>query len=280
MGYALQPSQANPPLQPIELIDLNHRESQDEADRLGFDDNIWDQPPQSGDWQALLSAVNHSLDYLKTPAALQAYGQYPIPGITRERVYRSLSRFRQLLLTTYSASALQAAVQAEFEFYQAIGRDGEGTVDFTGYFEPTYAASRVPTSEYRYPLYRKPPDLEQWAEPHPTRVQLEGADGLQGSQGPLQGLELVWLRDRLEAFLVQVQGSARLQMTDGSTLTIGYAGRTDYTYTSVGKALVETGIFSLEALTLPKLIAYFCQHPDQLNHYLPLNQRFVFFQST
>ncbi|NET40166.1 MAG: murein transglycosylase, partial [Cyanothece sp. SIO1E1] len=42
----------------------------------------------------------------------------------------------------------------------------------------------------------------------------------------------------------------------------------------------ETGIFSLEALTLPKLIAYFCQHPDQLNHYLPLNQRFVFFQST
>jgi len=70
-------------------------------------------------------------------------------------------------------------------------------------------------AEYRYPLYRLPPNFTRWPKPHPTRVQLEGKDGLLGAKSRLRGLEMVWLRDRLEAFLVQIQGSARLQLTDG-----------------------------------------------------------------
>jgi membrane-bound lytic murein transglycosylase A len=125
-----------------------------------------------------------------------------------------------------------------------------------------------------------PPDLDQWALPHPTRRQLEGEDGLQGVQGRLRGLELVWLRDRLEAYLVQVQGSARLQLTDGTTMSIGYAGRTDYPYVSIGRELVNDGKFREEELTLPIVIEHFRNHPADLNLYLPRNDRFVFFQET
>ncbi|PSN14963.1 murein transglycosylase, partial [filamentous cyanobacterium CCP5] len=116
--------------------------------------------------------------------------------------------------------------------------------------------------------------------PHPTRIDLEGEDGLQASQGPLTGLELVWLRDRLEAFLVQVQGSARLQLTDGSYLSVGYAGRTEYPYISIGRALIEAGKVPAEGLTLEAVIAYFEAHPEDLDTYLPLNQRFIFFRET
>jgi len=246
---------------------------------LGLDEQ-WGQPGKSGDKTALLAAVDHSLRYLRTPAAREHYRKLSIPGITHNRVQRSLIRFRQLLVQAKSPAELQAAVRQEFNFYQSIGKDGQGAVDFTGYFEPTYAASRVPTSEYRYPLYRLPPRFKQWSHPHPTRTQLEGADGREGSKGPLKGLELVWLRDRLEAFLIQVQGSARLQLTDGSVMTVGFAGKTDQPYSGIGKELVKDGKFRLEELSLPTLVQYFRQHPEEMNRYLPRNHSFVFFRET
>ncbi|MBT9311907.1 MltA domain-containing protein [Leptothoe kymatousa TAU-MAC 1615] len=230
--------------------------------------------------QALLRAIDHSLDYLGTDAAAMAYEGYPLAGITRDRVRRSLVRFRQLVATSHSAQQLQTAVNQEFDFYRSVGSDGAGHVDFTGYFEPTYRASAVPTAEYRYPLYRRPGDLETWAMPHPTRAELEGTDGLQSAGGPLAGLELVWLRDRMEAFLVQVQGSARLQLTDGSVMSVGYAGRTEYAYTSIGRALIDDGIIAEADLSLPVLLEYFEQNPEALDSYLPRNDRFVFFKAT
>ncbi|NEQ33925.1 MAG: murein transglycosylase [Leptolyngbya sp. SIO4C5] len=247
---------------------------------LGYDEQLWGSEAGPGDWRSLLQAIDHSLGYLETPQAAAAYTDHPVAGITRDRVRRSLRRFRQLVRTSPTPAALQAAVEREFVLYQSVGHDGAGTVDFTGYFEPTYTASRVPTAEYRYPLYRRPPSLETWTLPHPARAALEGRDGLQGSQGPLRGLELVWLRDRLEAFLIQVQGSARLELTDGTQMTVGYAGRTEYEYTSIGRALIETGKVREEDLTLPVLLDYFRQFPAELDTYLPRNQRFVFFRET
>ncbi|MEM9162745.1 MAG: murein transglycosylase A [Cyanobacteria bacterium P01_F01_bin.4] len=241
---------------------------------LGYDSRLL------SDRRSLLQAIDHSLAYLDTPEAVMAYQDYPVPGINRDRIRNSLIRFRQLAQQSLTPAALQQAVSREFEFYRSVGQDGRGSVAFTGYFEPTYAASREPTDEYRYPLYRIPPTLDQWSEPHPTRADLEGVDGLQGSQGELASLELVWLKDRLEAFLVQVQGSARLQLTDGSTLSVGYAGRTNYPYTSIGRALVDDGIIAEADLSLPVLLDYFRQHPGQLDTYLPRNDRFVFFRPT
>ncbi|UBF29429.1 murein transglycosylase A [Kovacikia minuta CCNUW1] len=246
----------------------------------GVDEQLWGSSGGGGDRKALLAAINRSLRYLQTDAAIAAYRRYPIPGITRSRVQRSLTRFRQLVLTVPSAAALQAAVQREFVFYQSTGKDGQGTVAFTGYFEPIHTASRVPTGEFRYPIYRLPPNFGSWKQPHPTRLQLEGEDGLQFSQGKLRGLELAWLRDRLEAYLIQVQGSARLQLTDGTTMSIGYAGHTHYPYTSIGKELVQAGKIRQEDLTLPALIQYFAINPADLDVYLPRNQRFVFFAAT
>lgn len=237
------------------------------------------------DWQPtdrapLLTAIEFSLQYLDTPAAFEAYANYPIEGITRDRVRQSLLRFRTLLQTSTSAAAFQSAVQQEFVTYQAAGYDGAGTVHFTAYFEPSFQASRVPTEDYRYPLYRRPPTLETWSEPHPTRRALEGVDGLQGSQGPLQGLELVWLKDRLSAFLVQVQGSAKLQLTSGGFMSVGYAGRTEYEYTSIGRELINDGKIPASELTLDRLLEHFQAYPEELDVYLPRNDRFVFFRET
>ncbi|MEM9156191.1 MAG: MltA domain-containing protein [Cyanobacteria bacterium P01_F01_bin.33] len=248
---------------------------------LGLDRRLWGDDIRPGDKYHLLTAIARSLTYLETPEAVEDYAELSESvSFTRDRVRRSLQRFRELVLAANSPQALDIAVRREFQFFRAAGTEDSGKVDYTGYYSPTFAASHQRTSEYQYPLYRRPAELDDWSEPHPTRVELEGKDGLQSDRGPLRGLELVWLRDRLDAFLVQVQGSARLQLTNGNTMTVGYAGRTDYEYTSIGKQLVADGKFSRDELTLGKVRQYFRDRPDELDNYLPRNLRFVFFEAT
>lgn len=244
------------------------------------DDQIWGGSGIKGDRAALLKAVDHSLRYLQSPRAVEDYRKQTIPGINRDRVWRSLLRFRQLLLTSKSAIELEQRVRREFQAYQATGNDGRGTVAFTGYFEPVHLASRHPTAEFRYPIFRLPPNFAAWTTPHPTRRELEGTDGLQFSQTRLRGLELAWLRDRLEAYLIQVQGSVRLRLVEGGTMTVGVAGSTHHPYTSLGKELVKEGKIRQEELSLPAVIRYLQANPADLNEFLPRNARFVFFKET
>jgi membrane-bound lytic murein transglycosylase A len=233
---------------------------------------------QKPDKKALLTSIDRSLRYLKTANADKVYKNYRVSGITRDRVIQSLLRFRQLLLTTNSATALHTAIEKEFVLYQSIGKDNQGSVLFTAYYEPLYVASRVPTAEYRYPVYKIPPDLKSWSLPHPTRLELEGADGLQGAKGKLRGLELFWFRDRLEPYMVQIQGSAKLQLTDGSETSIGYAGNIAYNYKSIGRELANDGKLPLEGMTMPVILDYFQKYPQELNVYIPRDRSFVFFQ--
>ena len=270
------PVMAVSPLQPVSLTQL----SASESESIALDAQIWGVEGKPGDKASLLKSIDYSLGYLDSAAAANVYRRYQVAGITRDRVRRSLDRFRQLVVNSTTPSQLQESVKREFVFYKSIGKDGQGTVAFTGYFEPIYAASRTQTAEYRYPLYRVPPNIASWPKPHPTRLELEGADALQGSKGLLRGLELVWLRDRFQAFLIHVQGSAKLQLPDGDVMTVGFAGKTSHSYTGVGRELVKDGKFSLEQLNLPKLTEYFANFPEEMNKYLPKNQSFVFFRDT
>jgi membrane-bound lytic murein transglycosylase A len=263
--------------EPNTNIQANQSIPNGEETSLGFDEQLWG---KSGDKVAMVKSIDNSLRYLDTPAALKAYQNYPIQGISRDRVRRSLVRFRQLVNTSRSAAELQTAVKQEFVFYQSIGKDNKGTVQFTGYYEPIYQASRTQTPEYKYPLYKLPTNFSSWKDPQPERVQLEGADGLQGGTSVLAGNEIFWMRDRFEAILVQIQGSAELNLPDGSKTTVGFAGGTNFVYNSIGKELAKDGKVTPSQLTLPGIIRYFHDNPQELNVYIPRYKRFIFMKET
>ncbi|WP_152590835.1 murein transglycosylase A [Nostoc sphaeroides] len=265
-----------PPLKPVAIgSDCTFQQT-----CLGLDDQIWGQRGKIGDRNALLASIDNSLLYLRKKEAIAAYQNYPMREITLDRVLRSLLRFRQLVISSQSAAQLQAAVSREFVFYQSVGNDGKGTVKFTAYYEPVYTASRVRTAIYKYPLYRLPPNFSQWPKPHPKRIDLEGKDGLKGNKSKLRGLELLWFRDRLDAYMVHIQGSAQIKLTNGKTTSVGYAGGTDYPWTSIGKELAKDGKLPLAGLTMPRMTAFFRQKPYELSNYLPRWERFIFFQET
>jgi membrane-bound lytic murein transglycosylase A len=224
----------------------------------------------ASDRSKLLAAIDHSLTYITSPAAAK---RYPVAGISRDRVERSLIRFRQLVKTAPDAKSLKASVIREFDFYKSVGLDRQGTVHFTGYYEAVYEASRTRTEKFKYPLYALPNNFYAWSKPHPTRKQLETGNRL-------KGLEIAWLSDRFQAFLVHVQGSARLILADKSIMTVGFAAKTDRPYSSVGRHLVNDGKMKLEDVTLQSLMAYFDRYPNQLEGYLHRNESFVFFRET
>ena len=252
-------------------------QSSPQDDKYFLDNQIWG---EAGDKQNLLKAIDYSLSYLQTPEASSTYEKYTVPEITRERVEKSLNRFRELVVNSQNAEELQAAVNKEFVFYKSIGSDNQGTILFTGYYKPIYQASRQPTSVYRYPVYRLPDDFNTWSKPHPTRLELEGADALQAEKGRLKGLELYWLKSRIDAFITQVQGSAVLEFSDGTTTSINYAGNTDHEYVSLGKELIKDGKLEQEGITLEKVINYLKKTPKaKMNIYLR-HPRFIFFKDT
>lgn len=223
--------------------------------------------------EGLLISIQQTRQYLKTEAARVKLETFGDGGINPEVLERSLTEFADLLRSSTSHKQLVQRIRSSFDLYRSVGSDGQGSVFFTGYFRPAYHASRVRTKAYRYPLFRRPSGFESWPKPHPTRVSLEGFDGL-GNQGALlHGSELVWLRTRFEAFMIQVQGSAVLEFPDGSKRAIGFAGATDYPFKGIPVEYLRQ-----QKVAWSKLPQFFQKRPGELDRLLSQNNRFIFFK--
>ena len=232
----------------------------------------------------LLAATEKSLRYLGH-ASSKKY--FPMQGITHTDAMDSLARFRDVLTMSRSAQEFHQRITSLFDVYESVGCDGRGTVLFTGYYTPIFDARLARTEEYRWPLHRLPPDLAKGSPGEVLGRRL--ADGTINPEyytrgdidaGALKGQELVYLKDRFEAYICTIQGSAHLRLGDGRMLRIGYSGDNGRPYTSVGKLLIADGLLPRDRLSLSGLIAFFRERPSLLAQYLPRNKRYVFFQAT
>jgi len=80
--------------------------------------------------------------------------------------------------------------------------------------------------------------------------------------------------------MIHIQGSAQLQLTDGSKTSVGYAGATEYPWTSIGQEVAKDGKLPLKGLTMQVLVEFFRQNPQEMDNYLPRWDRFIFFRET
>ncbi|MFT3988798.1 murein transglycosylase A [Aestuariivirga sp.] len=162
---------------------------------------------------------------------------------------------------------------------------------FTGYYEPEALGSRTPSARFPAAIYRKPADLVMLDEAAQKRLGLKYgrvADGApQGyftrreiEQGALQGrgLEIVWLSSFVDAFFIQVQGSGRIRLEDGSVIHLAYAGKTGQPYTAIGGVLVERGVFNREEMSMQALRAWMAKDDQAARQLMWENKSFVFFR--
>ncbi len=216
--------------------------------------------------ELLLQSISNSIEYFKK---IKSYPDtYSSIGFTPEKQAETLELFRDGYTRSMSTRDLNDFISKNFRVFQAIGKMYEGDVHFTGYGTPIYDGSLTRTETFRYPLYGKPADFKK---PYSTRREIE-------TRNLLRGTEIVYLKSKLEAYLIHVQGSGQIRLPSGGKAYVGYAGNSGHSYTSIGRLLVLDGKILEEELTLPALIEYFDRHPGDLDYYLRQNDRFIFFK--
>ncbi|MEI8198308.1 MAG: MltA domain-containing protein, partial [Phycisphaerae bacterium] len=237
------------------------------------------------DRAGLEHAIDKSLQYLGAASSLRVYPS-GLPGdtITHDQIAASLVDFKNLLHTLRSPDEFQQNLLTRYDVYESIGYNNKGDVWFTGYFTPIYYGSRTPTDQFKYPVYRCPPDLvrdhitgdilgrrmsDGSMQPYPTRQELT-------QSGQLRGLELLYLKDPMEAYIIQVQGSAKVILPDGTAAMIGYDGKNGRDYRGLGSELVKDGKIDKKHLSLPAVLMYFQQHPEERDGYIMRNDSFAF----
>jgi membrane-bound lytic murein transglycosylase A len=175
-------------------------------------------------------------------------------------------------------AAVRTWLQQRTAPYRVESLDGSADGLATGYFEPLVEASRTARGAFRVPIYMAPADLGT-RKPYWTRQQV---DTLASAQAQLRGHELAFVADPLDALILQIQGSGRLQFTeaDGTRRLVraAFAGHNDQPYKSVGKWLIEQGELKPEQASWPTIKAWAQMNPKRLNELLWSNPRVVFFR--
>ncbi|WP_170582213.1 murein transglycosylase A [Ruegeria arenilitoris] len=165
------------------------------------------------------------------------------------------------------------AARAFFElFFRPILIEDEKAPLFTGYFEPELNGSRTRTETYRYPVYKMPPEARaagQWL----SRRELLTSDVMKG-----RGLEIAWVDDPVELFFLQIQGSGRIRLPDGSSVRVGYGGANGHPYRSVGVELVRRGLLGAHDVSARMIQSWVRKNPETGAELLMHNPSYVFFR--
>jgi membrane-bound lytic murein transglycosylase A len=177
-------------------------------------------------------------------------------------------------------AAARAWLEAHLRPWRVESIDGASSGLATGYFEPLVAASRAPRPGFRVAIYAPPPDLAS-RRPYWTRRQI---DTLPAARQSLRGSEIAWLRDPLDALLLQVQGSGRLRFVDAqgrpqqTPVRVAFAAHNDQPYKSVGRWLIDQGQLTPEQASWPAIRDWAAQNPRRVDEMLWSNPRVVFFR--
>lgn len=169
-------------------------------------------------------------------------------------------------------------------------RETQGLV--TGYYEPLIHGARERSQTFATPLYRPPEDLlivdlasvipelkgkrvrgrldGNRVVPYYSRAATREAPGLAGH-------EIVWIDNALDAFMLEVQGSGRVQLATGETIRLQYADQNGHPYRSIGRYLADQGVMTIDQVNMPAIRAWLAANPARVDEVLDSNPSVVFF---
>jgi membrane-bound lytic murein transglycosylase A len=176
-----------------------------------------------------------------------------------------------------------------------ITKLGDAAGFLTGYYEPVVEGSRFPTQIFKVPVYRRPLDLippEGYVKgqgfPNTGKSMRKDADGKlvqyyergDVENGALDGnhYEICWLKDPVDLFYIQIQGSGRVKLEDGTVLRINYDSHNGHPYTAIGRILIERGLVPRNEMSMDRIRDWMSKAPDGGKELRSFNKSFVFFR--
>ena len=213
-------------------------------------------------------------------------------------IYGALWNVCQKATGLYLSDSAAARAFFEQNFQPVrIARLSETEGLLTGYFEPIVQGSRVPNRIFRVPLYRRPPDLVAAGhKPGSDAFPNKGRIGRLNEKNQLvpyydrgaieagaldgQGLEICWLKDPLDLLAIQMQGSGRVILEDGTPQRISYDSHNGYSYSSITPELIKRNLIPREGMSMQRIRDWMAANPEEAAKVRATNRSYVFFRIT
>ena len=236
-----------------------------------------------------LAPATSPFDAVSAQRALAAF-QISCPSLLKREDASGLTRAQDWQQACGAATLGRVASPASFfaEHFELV-RVGAGTAFATGYYEPEIRGCRTRMPGCEVPIYRKPPDLLEndptTGEKRRGRLDASGQyvpyyERSEIEAGALagRGLEIAWAADPIEVFFLQIQGSGRLRMSDGSVMRIGYAGQNGREYVGIGRLMRDRGLLEPGKATMQDIVAWLRANPAEGRAIMNENKSYIFFQ--
>jgi len=228
------------------------------------------------------------LNRTEAERALNAF-RLSCPVLTRRTDASGLSTGDDWRAVCAEAATLAPEYAPGFFFYRFDWvRVGDGRAFATGYYEPEIEGSRTPLPGYT-PVYRMPSDLIRCTRADGGsgrgRVDASGRCVLYYTRAEIEdgalnnrGLELAWAKDPVELFFLEIQGSGRIRLPDGSMMRVGYAGQNGREYVAIGRLLRDRGILPPGGATMATIKEWIRANPVEGKALMRENMSYIFFQ--
>ncbi len=230
---------------------------------------------------------------LDRPAAALVAFQQSCKAIGKREQWQQVCS-EALRISTVGEKNSRDFFEAYFQPYQVLNADGSADGLITGYYGPELLGSRVPSKEYKYPLYRQPDDMLiidlDSVYPELSQYRLRGRvvghrvvpyydrSEIDSGKSPLAGQELFWVEDPVELYFLHVQGSGRIRLPNGELVMVTYANQNGYPYRSIGKLLLERNEMTREQMSMQNIRKWVAENPDAGQKLLEENPSYVFFR--
>ncbi len=247
-----------------------------------------------GDSGPLTDSIQASLAYLeRLPSGRRV--RFGNDVYTVAHLVRTLEAFSALMAQRPSSDRLNDVIRQRFRVYRSVGRDADGRVLFTGYYEPLLQGRLTPDARFTVPIHSIPHDLVEIdltpfavdlagrtivgrytpgrVVPYPTRGEIRRNAGFDALAPPVG-----WLQDETDLFILQIQGSGRLQLPDGTQRHILYAGSNGRPYRSVGRLLIDEGYIPSEKMSMEAIRSFLQENQDIAADIMDHNPRYIFFR--
>ncbi len=246
------------------------------------------------DYEGLERALVRSIAYLQTAAPERTFRFGP-DLYDADHVLKSLQHFQGFIRTRPPARSLQQFIRNEFRVYQSVGRDAQGQVLYTGYYEPLLKGSLDRRPGFSYPVYPRPDDLvtidlglfsekfkgeavvgrltERKVIPYYERREITEDGVLYGKAEPI-----AWVEDPVDLFFLHIQGSGRIALEDGRILHVNYDAKNGRAYRSIGQLLIDEERITRDEMSMQRIKAYLRENPFEVKRVLNHNPSFVFFR--
>jgi membrane-bound lytic murein transglycosylase A len=245
------------------------------------------------DPESLLRALDRQLVAMEKEGDLAAALPFGDRTIPRQELYDSLKLLREIYAPGFPAPQRESLIRQTFSFVRVGRSETDRRAFFTGYYLPEFEA--LPPAPQRpdlFPIFSPPPGLQNFAleqlDPQFGRWQLAYLirsgkllplpPRPKAEQSSLPGAAvLAYLKDPIERYFLEVQGSGILLYPDRTRHFVHYAGNNGYPFVAIGRLLIEDKKMRREEVSLPAIRRYFADHPPELPLYMEKIRRMIFF---